>query len=86
MAEQLREIDVMSNSIILELIGRNTAGSIALVAFQSLKSNKDPILLILYSDHLITFDENLIKDYNRLSNLLIMKDDIVRYEDKFGRG
>ena len=61
MAEQLREIDVTSNSIILELIGRNTAGSIALVAFQSLKSNKDHILLILYSDHLITFDENFNK-------------------------
>ena len=47
-AEQLREIDAKPNSIILEPIGRNTAASIVLAAFQSLKSNKDPILLILF--------------------------------------
>ncbi len=60
-AEQLREIDVKPNSIILEPIGRNTAASIALAAFQSLESNKDPILLILSSDHLMTCDENFNK-------------------------
>ena len=57
-AEQIREIDVVPNSIILEPIGRNTAPSIILAALQSLKSNKDSILLILSSDHLMTCDEN----------------------------
>ena len=54
----MREIDVDPNSIILEPIGRNTAPSIALAALQSLKSNKDAILLILSSDHLMNCDEN----------------------------
>ena len=57
-AEQMREIEVDPNSIILEPIGRNTAPSIALAALQSLKSNKDAILLILSSDHLMNCDEN----------------------------
>ena len=60
-AEQLREIDAIPNSIILEPTGRNTAASIVLAAFQSLKSNEDPILLILSSDHLMTCDENYNK-------------------------
>ena len=60
-AEQLREIDATPNSIILEPIGRNTAASIVLAAFQSLQSSKDPILLILSSDHLMTCDENFNK-------------------------
>ena len=54
----MREIDAKPNSIILEPIGRNTAASIVLAALQSLKFNKDAILLILSSDHLMTCDEN----------------------------
>ena len=57
-AEQMREIDVVPNSIILEPIGKSTAPSIVLAALQSLKSNKDSILLILSSDHLMTCDES----------------------------
>ena len=68
-AEQLREIDAIPNSIILEPIGRNTAASIVLAAFQSLKSNKDPILLILSSDHLMTCDENFDKGLHYAFNL-----------------
>ena len=57
-AEQMREIEVDPNSIILEPIGRNTAPSIALAALQSLKTDKDSILLILSSDHSMNCDEN----------------------------
>ena len=57
-AEQLREIDIKPNSIILEPIGRNTAPSIIIAALQSLKSDKDSMLLILSSDHLMNCDEN----------------------------
>ena len=60
-AEQMREIDIKPNSIILEPFGRNTAPSIVLAALQSLKSNKDSILLILSSDHLMSCDENFNK-------------------------
>tara|TARA_B100000989_G_scaffold297111_1_gene281956 strand:- start:5266 stop:6702 length:1437 start_codon:yes stop_codon:yes gene_type:complete len=57
-AEQMREINVTPNSIIIEPVGRNTAPSIVLAALQALKSNKDPILLILSSDHLMSCDQN----------------------------
>ena len=60
-AEQMREIDINPNSIILEPIGRNTAPSIVLAALQSLKLNKDSILLILSSDHLMSCDGNFNK-------------------------
>ena len=60
-AEQLREINIEPNSIILEPIGRNTAPSIVIAALQSLKSNKDSILLILSYDHLMNCGENFKK-------------------------
>ncbi len=50
-AEQMREIDISSDSIILEPIGRNTAPAITLAALCALKRYKNPILLILSSDH-----------------------------------
>lgn len=49
-AEQLREIDKLG-SIILEPVGRNTAPAIALAA---LSDKKDPLLLVLAADHVIT--------------------------------
>ena len=71
-AEQMREINVSPNSIVLEPIGRNTAPSIALAALQALNSDKDSILLILSSDHLMTCDEN----FNiGLQNALELADD-----------
>ncbi len=57
-AEQMREIDIKPNSIILEPMGKNTAPSIILAALQSLKSNKNAVLLILSSDHLMTCENN----------------------------
>ena len=57
-AQQMREIHINPNSIILEPIGKNTAASIALAAFQAIKFNKNAILLILSSDHLMTCDQN----------------------------
>ncbi len=57
-AEQMREINVKPNSIILEPIGKNTAPSIVLAALQSLDSNKDSILIVFSSDHLMHCDEN----------------------------
>ncbi|WJV40592.1 mannose-1-phosphate guanylyltransferase/mannose-6-phosphate isomerase [Raoultella terrigena] len=53
-AEQLRQINRLSNNIILEPIGRNTAPAIALAALSAtLKENEDPLLLVLAADHVI---------------------------------
>ncbi|MCS4274569.1 MULTISPECIES: mannose-1-phosphate guanylyltransferase/mannose-6-phosphate isomerase [Raoultella] len=53
-AEQLREINKLSNNIILEPVGRNTAPAIALAALSADSDDiEDPILLILAADHVI---------------------------------
>ena len=52
-AEQLRKIDKLSNNIILEPVGRNTAPAIALAAFCAMQDGDDPLLLVLAADHVI---------------------------------
>lgn len=52
-AEQLRNIDQLSNNIILEPVGRNTAPAVALAAFSAVRHGDDPLLLILSADHVI---------------------------------
>ena len=60
-AEQMREIDIVPESILLEPIGRNTAPAIALAALKSLEVESDPTLLILSSDHIILNKDNFIE-------------------------
>ncbi|BFM16874.1 mannose-1-phosphate guanyltransferase [Maricurvus nonylphenolicus] len=55
-AEQLRQIDESSGSILLEPAGRNTAPAVALAALQLLQENQqgqEPVLLVLAADHVI---------------------------------
>lgn len=53
-AEQLRQIGKLSNNIILEPIGRNTAPAIALAALSAtLQDNEDPLMLVLAADHVM---------------------------------
>lgn len=52
-AEQLREIDIRSATIMLEPMRRNTAPAIAVAALHALTVAEDPLLLILPSDHVI---------------------------------
>jgi mannose-1-phosphate guanylyltransferase/mannose-6-phosphate isomerase len=54
-AEQLRQIDIVPRSIVLEPFGRNTAPAIALAALAALKSSpgQDPVLLVLPADHVV---------------------------------
>ena len=54
-AEQLREIDVRTQGIILEPIGRNTAPAIALAALymKQLGKTDNSVLLVLPADHII---------------------------------
>ena len=59
-AEQMREINIIPKSILLEPIGRNTAPAITLAALKSLEIEQDPTLLILSSDHIIMNENNFI--------------------------
>ena len=60
-AEQMREVNIKPKSIILEPFGRNTAPAIVLGALKAMEGNKDPILLILSSDHEIRDHKKFIK-------------------------
>ena len=52
-AEQVRQLDIVPDSIILEPCGRNTAPAVAIAAMQARSSGNDPLLLVLPADHLI---------------------------------
>lgn len=52
-AEQLRQLNKLSNNIILEPVGRNTAPAIALAALQATRQGDDPLMLVLAADHII---------------------------------
>ena len=58
-AEQMREIKIKPKSIILENEGRNTAPAVAIAALKAIEDGKDPILLILSSDHEIKESSNI---------------------------
>ena len=50
-AEQMRAINIKPNAILLEPFGKNTGPAINLAALIALEKEKDPILLVLSSDH-----------------------------------
>ncbi|NII10046.1 mannose-1-phosphate guanylyltransferase/mannose-6-phosphate isomerase [Oleiagrimonas sp. C23AA] len=52
-AEQLLEVGCTPSSLILEPVGRNTAPAIAVAALQAQADGRDPLLLVLPSDHVI---------------------------------
>lgn len=52
-AEQLREVNVIPSSIILEPVGRNTAPALALAAMSLLEKGTDPVMLVMPADHII---------------------------------
>ena len=56
-AEQLRQIDKLSQNIILEPVGRNTAPAIALAALNAIADGSDPLMLVLAADHIINDSE-----------------------------
>lgn len=53
--DQIEELGIDKIDILLEPIGRNTAPAVCLAAIHALKSNpgRDPVLLVLPSDHLV---------------------------------
>ena len=60
-AEQMREINIKPNTILLEPFGRNTCAPIIIAALKALNENKDPLVLVLSSDHQILDSEKFIK-------------------------
>lgn len=52
-ADQLAQINVKNPSIILEPVGRNTAPAIAAGAFKAQELDKDAVMVVLPSDHVI---------------------------------
>ena len=76
-AEQMRQICVKPQSILLEPFGKNTAPAITLAALTAISKEKDPILLVLSSDHYIEDEAkflNVIKKgltYAKHNNRLI---------------
>jgi mannose-1-phosphate guanylyltransferase len=80
-AEQLREINKDSNGIILEPEGKNTAPAIALAAFHELNNNRDPILFVLSSDHII-LDNEIFHKSIEVANRLARKNKLVTFGAK----
>ena len=62
-AEQMRLIDVLPSSILLEPFGKNTGPAIALSALMSVEKFNDPILLVLPTDHKIENEEMYKKKF-----------------------
>ena len=60
-AEQLRNINIQPKSILLEPIGRGTAPAVTIAALKAIENSKNPFLLILSSDHIISNKDNLFK-------------------------
>ncbi len=57
----MREINIKPNKILLEPSGKNTAPAIALSALIAIEIEKDPILLVLSSDHQIKNNDKFIE-------------------------
>ena len=68
-AEQMREIGINPSAIILEKEGKNTAPAISIAALKALEIDKNPILLILSSDHIIQNKNNFLKSINSAIDL-----------------
>ena len=77
-AEQIRELNIKSFSILLEPVGRNTAPAITIAALKSLERGTDPTLLISPSDHEIENTKEFI-DTIELGKEYAEQDKIVSF-------
>jgi len=77
-AEQLRQISRLSQGIILEPIGKNTAPAIALAALKLINDYKDPLLLVLPADHLIQ-DIQAFHESIKVAKTLAEKNKLVTF-------
>jgi mannose-1-phosphate guanylyltransferase/mannose-1-phosphate guanylyltransferase/mannose-6-phosphate isomerase len=64
-AEQLRAVDIVARSIVLEPVPRNTAPAVAVAALIVARDDPDGILLIMPSDHAISDREGFLETVRR---------------------
>lgn len=77
-AENLRDAGCAKSDIILEPIARNTAPAIAVAAFLALEKEKDPILFVLPSDHVIG-DVEVFKEASKAAEELAKSGSLVTF-------
>jgi len=77
-AEQLRQLDVVNASIMLEPVGRNTAPAIALAALNATSNGQDPVLLVLAADHFIA-DQRAFRQAVKEAEALALQDQLVTF-------
>ena len=65
----------------MEPEGKNTAPAIALAALHELNNNRDPILLVLSSDHIIQ-DKNIFHQSIEVAKLLAKENKLVTFGAK----
>ena len=63
-AEQMRDININTKSIILEPFAKSTCPAIALAALKASEEKEDTILLVLSSDHIIKENDKFLKAIN----------------------
>ncbi len=89
-AEQLRQIDYHTPSIILEPMGRNTAPAICVAAMHLLLQQDDPIMLVLPADHVIAdshrFHDGLVQAINMAEQDKLVTFGIVANTPETGYG
>ena len=85
--EQLRETGIQLGAALLEPVGRNTAPALTLAALQARESGDDPILVVTPADQTITEPAASRWKSSRCSRGggYLGEDDIVRFEDTYGR-
>ena len=64
-AEQMREINIIPRSIILEPCSKNTCPAVTLAALKAYEFNEDSIVIVLSSDHLIKDKEKFLECLNK---------------------
>ena len=53
-AEQMREIGIAPKALLLEPVGRNTAPAVAVAALRLLQDERDALMVVMPSDHVVT--------------------------------
>ncbi len=77
-AEQMRNINVIPKSIILEPEGKNTAPAVALGAIKAYEEDENSLLLVLSADHIIK-DINIFKEVLNLGFEYASNDKLVAF-------
>jgi mannose-1-phosphate guanylyltransferase/mannose-6-phosphate isomerase len=77
-AEQLRQTGIEPDSIVLEPVGRNTAPAIAVAALLAMREERDALLLVLPSDHII-MDEDVFMEIVRAARTIAADNQLVTF-------